>query len=116
MLIRTRTQGRMRTVARRLRAGVLLGAVAVVATALASHGCVHALEAAGAFQGTPITGVENFINSLKGNLVWLGGTVMALVVVVVGLLFMAGHSRAQDYAIKTIVGLAIIASVGGIVA
>ena len=41
---------------------------------------------------------------------------MALVVVVVGLLFMAGHSRAQDYAIKTIVGLAIIASVGGIVA
>jgi len=107
---------RARAVARRMRPVVLVGAVAVVAALLASNGYVHALQAAGAFQGTPISGVENFINSLKGNLVWLGGTVMALVVVVVGLLFMAGHSRAQDYAIKTIVGLAIIASVGGIVA
>jgi len=107
---------RVRAVARRIRPAVMVGGVAVVAAVLASSGYVHALQAAGAFQGTPITGVENFINSLKGNLVWLGGTVMALVVVVVGLLFMAGHSRAQDYAIKTIVGLAIIASVGGIVA
>ena len=106
----------VRAVARRVGPAVVVGGVTVVAAVLASSGYVHALQAAGAFQGTPITGVENFINSLKGNLVWLGATVMALVVVVVGLLFMAGHSRAQDYAIKTIVGLAIIASVGGIVA
>jgi len=110
------TTTKARTLARRFAPTALIGAVAVIAAVLASGGYVHALQAAGAFQGTPITGVENFINSLKGNLVWLGGTVMALVVVVVGLLFMAGHSRAQDYAIKTIVGLAIIASVGGIVA
>jgi hypothetical protein len=110
------TTTKARTIARRVAPAALVGAVAAIAGVLASHGYVHALQAAGAFQGTPITGVENFINSLKGNLVWLGGTVRALVVVVVGLLFMAGHSRAQDYAIKTIVGLAIIASVGGIVA
>ena len=107
---------RVRAVARRIGPAVVVGGVTVVAAVLVPRSFMHALQAAGAFQGTPITGVENFINSLKGNLVWLGGTVMALVVVVVGLLFMAGHSRAQDYAIKTIVGPAIIASVGGIVA
>ena len=96
-----------------------IAAVAVVVTALtlvAVGGHVHALQAAGAFQGTPIDGVQQFVDKLKGNLVWLGGTAMALVIVVVGLLFMAGHSRAQDYAIKTLIGLAILASVGGIVA
>ena len=110
------TTAKARAAARRIGPAALICGAAATGAVLAANGYVHALQAAGAFQGTPITGVENFINSLKGNLVWLGGTVMALVVVVVGLLFMAGHSRAQDYAIKTIVGLAIIASVGGIVA
>jgi hypothetical protein len=31
-------------------------------------------------------------------------------------MFMAGHSRAHDIAIKTILGLAILASISGIVA
>ena len=100
---------------------LMIGLAALVAAGLwlallTGGGHTHALNAAGAFSGTPIAGVQNFIDKLKGNLVWLGGTSMALVITVVGLLFMAGHSRAQDYAIKTLAGLAILASVGGIVA
>jgi hypothetical protein len=77
---------------------------------------MHALNAAGAFSGTPISGVQNFVDKLKGNLVWLGGTAMGLVIAVVGIMFMAGHSRAHDIAIRTIAGLAILASISGIVA
>lgn len=92
----------------------LLLTVAVVAAFPDAH--AHALNAAGAFKGTPITGVQNFVEKLKGSLVWLGGTSMSLVIAVVGIMFMAGHSRAHDVAIKTLVGLAILASISGIVA
>jgi hypothetical protein len=93
--------------------GLLVG-VAVVGAFPDAH--AHALNAAGAFKGTPIDGVQNFVEKLKGSLVWLGGTAMSLVIAVVGIMFMAGHSRAHDVAIKTIVGLAILASISGIVA
>ena len=86
------------------------------ALAAAPHTHVHALNAAGAFKGEAISGVANFVDKLKGNLVWLGGTAMGLVIAVVGIMFMAGHSRAHDVAIRTIVGLAILASISGIVA
>jgi len=79
-------------------------------------GHAHALQAAGAFKGTPISGVQTFVDKLRDNLVWLGGTAMGLVIAVVGIMFMAGHSRAHDLAIRTIVGLAILASISGIVA
>jgi len=94
---------------------VLAGAVlALIALAPDAH--THALNAAGAFSGTPISGVQAFVDKLKGNLVWLGGTAMGLVIAVVGIMFMAGHSRAHDVAIRTLVGLAILASISGIVA
>jgi hypothetical protein len=89
-----------------------LAAVAIIV--LAGH--THALNAAGAFSGTPVSGVQTFVDKLKGNLIWLGGTAMGLVVAVVGIMFMAGHSRAHDVAIRTLVGLAILASISGIVA
>jgi hypothetical protein len=91
---------------------IALGAAALAA--LPAH--LHALNAAGAFQGSPISGVQNFVDKLKGNIVWLGGTAMGLVIAVVGIMFMAGHSRAHDIAIRTIAGLAILASISGIVA
>jgi hypothetical protein len=94
-------------------AGLVVGAAALIAL---SHVQMHALNAAGAFSGTPISGVQNFVDKLKGNLVWLGGTAMGLVIAVVGIMFMAGHSRAHDIAIRTIAGLAILASISGIVA
>jgi hypothetical protein len=100
-----------------LALGVTTGIViAVVVLAVFPHSLAHALNAAGAFKGTPITGVQNFVEKLKGSLVWLGGTAMSLVIAVVGIMFMAGHSRAHDVAIKTLVGLAILASISGIVA
>jgi hypothetical protein len=93
--------------------GLLIG-VAVLAAFPDAHS--YALDAAGAFKGTPITGVQNFVEKLEGSLVWLGSTAMGLVIAVVAIMFMAGHSRAHDVAIKTIVGLAILASISGIVA
>jgi hypothetical protein len=92
----------------------LLVAVGIAAVLPDAH--MHALNAAGAFNGTPINGVQNFVDKLKGNLVWLGGTAMGLVIAVVGIMFMAGHSRAHDIALRTIAGLAILASISGIVA
>jgi hypothetical protein len=94
-------------------AWLLVGATIAVGLA---HTQMHALNAAGAFSGTPISGVQTFVDKLKGNIVWLGGTAMGLVIAVVGIMFMAGHSRAHDLAIRTIAGLAILASISGIVA
>jgi hypothetical protein len=93
--------------------GLLVG-VAVMVVFPDSH--VHALKAAGEFKGTAISGVEPFVEKLKGNVVWLGGTAMGLVIAVVGLMFMASHTRAHEIAFKTLVGLAILTSAGGIVA
>lgn len=75
-----------------------------------------ALNAAGAFKGTPIPEVQTFVDKLKGSLVWLGITLAGLVIAVIALMFLAGHSRAHDLAIKTGVGLMILASISGIVA
>ena len=93
--------------------GLFVGAALV---ALLPDAHAHALNAAGAFKGEAIGGIANFVDKLKGNLVWLGGTAMGLVIAVVGIMFMAGHSRAHDIAIRTIAGLAILASITGIVA
>ncbi len=102
---------------RRVRAAALcLAGAALAAIALSPDAHTHALNAAGAFSGTPISGVQTFVDKLKGNLIWLGGTAMGLVIAVVGIMFMAGHSRAHDVAIRTLVGLAILASISGIVA
>lgn len=104
---------------RRARAGrhaLVLLAFAVLVLLAGAHMQPHALNAAGAFKGEAIGGIANFVDRLKGNLVWLGGTAMGLVIAVVGIMFMAGHSRAHDVAIRTIAGLAILASISGIVA
>jgi hypothetical protein len=113
----TRSGPRAQRATRRARVALLLGLLAGIAIAGAlPEAHVHALNAAGAFNGTPISGVQNFVDKLKGNLVWLGGTAMGLVIAVVGIMFMAGHSRAHDIALRTIAGLAILASISGIVA
>lgn len=95
---------------------LLIPLLAVVVLGVLCGGHLDALNAAGAFHGTPIDGVQNFVEKLKDSLVWLGSTMMGLVIAVVAIMFMAGHSRAHDVAIKTIAGLAILASISGIVA
>lgn len=91
-----------------------VGVAVVLAVFPDSH--AHALNAAGAFKGTPIPEVQTFVDKLKGSLVWLGITLAGLVIAVIALMFLAGHSRAHDLAIKTGVGLMILASISGIVA
>jgi hypothetical protein len=115
------TLGRVHVPRARTTGQIVAGALIVVLCAVAvlgmfPDGHLDALNAAGAFKGEAIGGVANFVDKLKGNIVWLGGTAMGLVIAVVGIMFMAGHSRAHDVAIKTIAGLAILASISGIVA
>ncbi len=106
------------TLARVPRATLFVIAVAAVATVelLLATQLVGALNAAGVGGGTPIAGLGEFVTALKGNLTWLGVTIVGIAVIGVGLLFLLGHSRAQDYAVKALMGAAIIASGTGIVA
>ena len=53
---------------------------------------------------------------LKGNVSWLFVTGLILVIIVVGGMFMTGHSRAHDFALRVVIGAAIVACAGGIVA
>ena len=92
-------------------------ALALAALALiGAHPEALVLKAAGAFNGGSISGVANFIDAIKGNLLWLTGTIVGLAVVVIGVMFLMGHSRAQDYAIKGLLGLLIIGAASGIAA
>lgn len=96
---------------------VLLAIATIGSIVLAlMDGRLWALRAAGAFKGQAIAGIEHFVSALQGNLVWLGGTAMGLIIAVVAILFMAGHSRAHDVMLKTLIGVAILASISGIVA
>jgi hypothetical protein len=99
-----------------LAISALMGLAIGVAVVVFPDAHPYALNAAGAFKGDEIGGVANFVAKLRDSLVWLGSTAMGLVIAVVAIMFMAGHSRAHDVAIKTIVGLAILASISGIVA
>ena len=95
----------------------LAAAVVLVLAAILLHASAHVevLKAAGLTGGTAINGVANFINSIKSSILWLAATAAGLMAVVVGFLFMSGHSRAQDYAIKGAAGMMIIVAVPGIV-
>jgi hypothetical protein len=80
-------------------------------------GHVDALKAAGAIgKGGAIRGLAHFVGAIRGNLLWAVGVILGVVVVAVGLMFLSGHSRAQDYALKAGAGVAIIACATGIVA
>ena len=90
---------------------------ALLLAATQAQGQIAALKAAGGFKDVkPIEGVSRFVDGLQGNLSWLFITALILVVLTVGFLFMSGHSRAHEYALRVVVGAAIVASAGGIVA
>ncbi len=113
----TRTMSR-RTV---LIVGALLATtVAVVAYALGAFVdpvTVDALKKAGLVaNGGAISGVSGFFSALTANLIWIAVTVIGASVVAIGLLFILGHSRAQDYAIKVALGALVIVGAPGIMA
>jgi hypothetical protein len=61
---------------------------------------------AGAFKG--------FIDQMTQNALWIIGTSVALGLLIIGGLFLFGHSRAQDYAAKVAMGVGIIILAPGI--
>jgi len=90
----------------------------VVVCALAGllGGHVDALKAAGLAGGSAIGGVAGFFSALKSNLVWLGVTVVGFAIVLIAILFLSGHSRAHDIALKVGIGVFLLVAAPGIVA
>lgn len=77
---------------------------------------VEALKAAGLAGGSAIGGVAGFFDALKSNLVWLGVTVVGFAIVLIAILFLSGHSRAHDIALKVGMGVFLLVAAPGIVA
>src|SRR3954447_19502560 len=95
--------------------------VAVVVASLygvlvAAH--VEALRAAGVTGQAPANAgaITQFVSAITDNALWLIGTVATLAILIIGGLFFFGHSRAQDYAAKVLIGAVIIVSAPGIAA
>ena len=102
------------------RAADWLLSAAIAAAALAgvmlwAGAGAHALQAAGlTAKSGAIGGVDTFVANRTDKVKWLVATGIGLAVAIVGLLFMTGHSRAHDIAIKAGLGAAIIVGLGGI--
>jgi len=96
----------------------LAAMAAVAAAGLLLVGPVEALKAAGAFsdQGSAIAGIGQFVDHIKGNIIWTLSVLSGVIVVCVGAMFLSGHSRAHDFALKALVGFLIVAGGSGIVA
>jgi hypothetical protein len=96
----------------------LIGAVAVIAVGAIAGGHVDALQAAGAFngKGAAIAGIDQFAQHIKGNLLWAFSVLAILAVLGIGGMFLTGHTRAQDHALRAFWGFLIVAGSTGIVA
>lgn len=94
----------------------LLLALLVLGVLLTYLEPLHALYQAGAFgdRGAEIRGVRNFVDYIRGNVIWLAGCFVGLALAVVAFMFLSGHSRAQDYLIRGGIGITIFAGLGGI--
>lgn len=79
-------------------------------------GHVDALRAAGLAGGSAIGGVAGFFSAITSNLVWLGVTIVGFAIVLIAILFLSGHSRAHDVALKVGVGVFLLIAAPGIVA
>jgi hypothetical protein len=91
--------------------GAFLGA-----TVLAAH--AESLRAAGLNGTAPPNAGEfkSFIGQMTDNAIWIVGTSVLLGLVLIGGLFLFGHSRAQDYAAKVALGVGLIILAPGIAA
>jgi hypothetical protein len=95
-----------------------LASAALLALALAGVAVdADALRVAGQFQDVaPIRGVGQFVDSIRGNLLWLALTLAVLCLLAVGILFMGGHSRASDIAMRIGLGFFVVVAAPGIAA
>jgi type IV secretory pathway VirB2 component (pilin) len=93
-------------------------------TALASAYAAVVLAHADALRAAGVTGkappngaaIEKFVSTITDNALWIIGTVAVLAIVVIGGLFFFGHSRAQDYALKILIGAVVIVAAPGLAA
>lgn len=100
-------------------AGATLVALAIVATSIASGGLASLLQRSGLQGQEPGEGAGTFaklVDTLADNLVWIAGTSITLAVVVIGLMFLFGVTRASDYAFRIGAGVVIIILAPGIAA
>lgn len=95
----------------------LIALAAVAALLLLGGDGADALRAAGLTKdGVSISGVKGFVDTIANNVLWIIGTTAVLAFLVIGGLFWVGHSRAQDFAVKTIIGALIIIAAPGLAA
>ena len=100
----------------RRRVGFAALAAFLTAYVLAAHS--DSLRAAG-LNGTPPPNAgefKSFISQMTDNAIWIVGTSVLLGLVLIGGLFLFGHSRAQDYAAKVALGVGLIILAPGIAA
>ena len=90
--------------------------VAAVVLCVLSGAHVDALKAAGLAGGSAIDGVAGFFSALTKNLVWLGVTVIGFAITLIAILFLSGHHRAHEIALKVGVGVFLLIAAPGIVA
>jgi hypothetical protein len=97
-----------------------IGLAAIGAFLTASVLTAHAdsLRAAGLNGTAPPNAGEfkSFISQMTDNAIWIVGTSVMLGLVLIGGLFLFGHSRAQDYAAKVALGVGLIILAPGIAA
>ena len=100
------------------RRAIGFGALGAFLAAHALAAQADSLRAAG-LNGTapPNAGAfRSFISDMTGNAIWIVGTSVLLGLVLIGGLFLFGHSRAQDYAAKVALGVGLIILAPGIAA
>lgn len=86
----------------------------VSAALLLAH--ADALRAAGVNGKAPsgAGAIQGFVSTITDNALWIIGTTSTLALLLVGALFFFGHSRAQDYAARILVGAVLIVAAPGI--
>ena len=101
------------------RRAIGLGALGAFLAAVRA-GCsqTDSLRAAGLNGTAPPNAGEfkSFISQMTDNAIWIVGTSVLLGLVLIGGLFLFGHSRAQDYAAKVALGVGLIILAPGIAA
>ncbi len=100
------------------RRAIGLGAPSAFLAAYVLSLQVESLRAAGLNGTAPPNAGEfrTFISQMTSNAIWIVGTSVLLGLVLIGGLFLFGHSRAQDYAAKVALGVGLIILAPGIAA
>ena len=100
------------------RRGIGLAALGAFLAAVVLTARADSLRAAGLNGTAPPNAGEfkSFISDMTSNAIWIVGTSVLLGLVLIGGLFLFGHSRAQDYAAKVALGVGLIILAPGIAA